>query len=87
LLGRQDNKWLIEFNGCFDFNHIISAGRVELKESLSNDEKAKDTFIEKFREYEDVHNKAERLEILINQVKNAEKELKGNKLFINNDYL
>ena len=42
--------------------------------------------IEKFKEYEDVHNKAERLQDLIKQAENAEKGLNGKKLFNGKDY-
>jgi site-specific DNA recombinase len=98
FLGKQGDKWNVDFEGCFDFNHIISAGKPELKDGLSDDKKAKiadkmkakDTLIETFKKYEDIHDKAERLESLINQAKKLEKaglETNGNRLFIDKNYL
>jgi len=95
LLGKQNDKWRIDFEGCFDFNHIINEGKAELKADLSDDEKvkiaekmkAKDSVIEAYGKYEGVHNKVERLQDLINQAENAEKVPKDKRLFIDKDYL
>ena len=84
LLGKKNNPWVIDFEGCFDFNHILTDGQANLKASLSEDQKSKISrkmetkanAIQSYQEYQAIRDEREKLENLIIQLEKAENDVR-----------